>query len=210
MSGTLHFPPDYSETRVLEDGTEIGLRLLRPSDRELLAKGFEELSPESRYKRFFTAMNKMPERILEKMLATDDWNHLAIVAYRKADGHGLATARFIRLAGEPEVAEFAVAVIDSMQGRGLGKLLLGLVARAARERGIKRFRAHVLVGNEPMLTLLRELDPTPERTSDGRSVTYELDLPELTDETASTGPLYDLLRAAGRGLDVLLQSLRSH
>jgi GNAT superfamily N-acetyltransferase len=144
------------------------------------------------------------------MLATDDWNHLAIVAFRKSDGHGLATARFIRLDGEPEVAEFAVAVIDSMQGHGLGKLLLGLVARAARERGIKRFRAHVLLGNEPMLTLLRELDPTPERTSDGRSVTYELDLPELTDEAAPAGPLYDLLRAAGRGLDVLLQSLRSH
>ncbi len=209
MSEPLHFPPDYSDTRLLKDGTEIGLRLLRPHDRDLLAKGFEELSAESRYTRFFSPMNKLPEKILDKMLETDDWNHLAIVAFRKEDGQGLATGRFIRLPGEPEVAEFAVAVIDSMQGRGLGKLLLGLVARAARERGITRFRAHVLAGNDAMVTLLRELDPTPDTTSDGRSMTYDLDLPELTDEAASTGPIFDLLRAAGRGLDVLLQSLRS-
>jgi GNAT superfamily N-acetyltransferase len=208
MTEPLRFPPDYHETRVLKDGTEIGLRLLRPSDRELLARGFEELSFESRYKRFFSPMNRMPEKILDKMIETDDWNHLAIVAYKLDDGHGLATGRFIRLPEEPEVAEFAVAVIDSMHGRGLGKLLLGLVARAARERGVRRFRAHVLAGNDPMITLLRELDPTPESESDGRSITYELDLPEA-DEAAPAGALFDLLRAAGRGAEVLLKSIWS-
>src|SRR4029078_10276623 len=141
MTQELRFPPDYAETRVLKDGTELSLRLLRPQDRELLVKGFEELSPESRYLRFFSAMSHAPDALVDKLLATDDWNHLAILACTRSDGHAVATARFIRLE-DPEVAEAAVAVLDSMQGHGLGKLLTGLLAEAARERGIKRFRAH--------------------------------------------------------------------
>jgi GNAT superfamily N-acetyltransferase len=208
MSQALQFPSDYSDTRVLEDGTKIGLRLLRPDDRELLARGFEELSPESRYRRFFSPMPRLPHKLLDKLLETDDWNHLAILAFTLEDRHGVATARFIRLPEEPAVAEAAVAVLDSMQGRGLGKLLLGLLVRAARERGVERFRAHVLVGNDPMVALLHEIDPALSSTSDGRSITYEVDLPEVAEEGPLAGPMFDMLRAAGRGLEVLIQNLR--
>jgi hypothetical protein len=58
-----------------------------------------------------------------------------------------------------------------------------------------------------MTALLREIDPTPQASSDGHTVTYEIDLPEPAEEESSSGPLFDLLRAAGRGLEVLLKSL---
>jgi len=78
-------------------------------------------------------------------------------------------ARFIRLKDDPAVAEAAVTVVDHMQRRGLGKLLVSALAQAARERGITRFRAEVLRTNEAMLALLRELDETARRSWTARS-----------------------------------------
>ncbi|HYC54675.1 MAG TPA: GNAT family N-acetyltransferase [Candidatus Binatia bacterium] len=209
MSETaLRFPPDYREVCTLEDGTEIRLRLLRSEDRDALVAGFQELSAESRYRRFFSAMPRLPENVLHDLLDTDGWNHLAIVAFTAGDGHGVAIGRFIRIDKEPEVAEAAVAVVDAMQGRGLGKLLLTLLASAAYERGIRKFRAQVLTDNDAMVALLHELDRKAQPAIDGPVATYELDLPEPADEGFMTGPLFDMLRAAGRGLEVMLERLQ--
>jgi acetyltransferase len=61
----------------------------------------------------------------------------------------------VRLERDPESAEFAVTVIDEYQNRGLGKLLLDMLIRAARDNGIMTLVGYVLEDNEPMLSLLR-------------------------------------------------------
>jgi len=50
----MHIDCEYSAAERLTDGTAVRLRLLRPSDRDALVAGFKLLSPESRYRRFFT------------------------------------------------------------------------------------------------------------------------------------------------------------
>ncbi len=37
------------------------MRPVRPDDKGAIAAGFERLSPESRYRRFFTAMNRLSD-----------------------------------------------------------------------------------------------------------------------------------------------------
>ena len=76
----MRFGTDYEETRRLPDGTRVRLRLLGPGDRAKLLAGFERLSDESRYARFFTAMPRLSETMLDRLLDTDGWKHLAIVA----------------------------------------------------------------------------------------------------------------------------------
>ena len=148
----MRFTGDYSSTHRLADGTPVRLRLLRRADREKLVAAFDRLSPESRYRRFFTAMPRLPEKLLRSLLDIDGWNHVAIgaetVTTDPAEAEGVGIARFIRLKDEPAVAEAAVTVVDHMQRRGLGKLLVSALAQAARERGITRFRAEVLRTNE--------------------------------------------------------------
>ena len=118
------FGPDYEERATLRDGTPIVVRTVRPDDKELLRRGFHKLSPESRYLRFFTAMPRLPDRMLDRLVATDGWKHVAIgaeVATDDPDGaEGLGVARFIRLDDTPDVAEVAVAVVDGKQRLGLG------------------------------------------------------------------------------------------
>ena len=207
----LRFTLAYSETRHLADGTPVHLRLLRPEDRAWLVSGFGRLSPESRYLRFFTPMPRLPESVLERLLDLDDWNHLAIAAETAVgDGdatEGIGVARFIRLHDAPDVAEAAVAVVDHMHKRGLGKLLLARLAAAARERGIVKFRAEVLRTNEAMNALLHDFDARAQPVrSDGTIAIYEMALSEPPAE-GMLGPLFDMLRLAATGLEVLLRRL---
>ena len=47
----MHFGPSYSARHVLEDGTAVTLRLVRPEDRGEFDRQFRRLSPDSRYRR---------------------------------------------------------------------------------------------------------------------------------------------------------------
>ena len=50
-------------------------------------------------------------------------------------------------------AEVALTVADAYQGRGIGTLLLGALAVAARVDGIERFHGRVLTDNPPARAL---------------------------------------------------------
>jgi hypothetical protein len=99
-------------------------------------------------------------------------------------------------------------VLDDAQGKGLGRLLLHRLVAAALEREITRFRSSVLISNEPMRALIRELAPDAAVTSEGDVLGVELLLPQLAhDHPADTcqreNPLYQLLAlVAKRAVDV--------
>ena len=81
-------------------------------------------------------------------------------------GQLVGVARFIRIPGEPDLAEVAVTVIDSWQRRGLGTALLRELAQRATEEGIRHFTAEMLAENKPMLTLARRSGtPRPPATA---------------------------------------------
>jgi len=207
----MRFTPDSIETHRLADGTRVRLRLLRPEDRPKLVAGFARLSEESRYRRFFTAMPGLPEKVLDRLLSTDGWNHVAIGAEavtgdpESAEGYGIA--RFLRLEETPEVAEAAIVVVDHMQRRGLGKLLLSALVSAARERGVARFRGEVLRTNDAVIALVRELDEAAHPTLDGPIAIYEVALPDPAQTDAPDSPLFGFLRLAAGGLEILLRRL---
>jgi len=197
----------YCEVHRLSDGTEVRLRLLRASDRGKLAAGFRRLSAESRYRRFFSPMPKLPDRMLRRLTQTDDWDHLAVIAEPVTeDGAALGVARYVRLRDALATAEASVAVIDEMQRKGLGRLLLTTLVEAARERGIHRFRASILAENEAGKLLLHSLDEhATARIEDGLRV-YELDLPEPSAELFAA-PIYRVFKLVAEGLQAVLRSL---
>ena len=153
----------------MRDGSVALVRLLRSTDKQLLVAGFEHLSPESRYRRFFTYKHRLTPKELAYLTEVDGEHHFALGAARVlADGseQGLGVARFVRWPKEPDVAEAAIAVIDREQGKGLGSILLQRLFAAARERGVTRFRCDVLATNDAMKDLVRELAPQVEITSE--------------------------------------------
>src|SRR5215510_13319274 len=108
------------------------------------------MSPQSRYLRFFTPKACLTEDELRYLTEIDQERHFALGASTVDERDGLGVARFIRLDGEPGVAEAAIAVVDEMHGQGLGSLLFMRLVAAARERGVERVRCEVLGSNLAM------------------------------------------------------------
>lgn len=161
---------EHPETEhVLRDGSTILLREVRPSDKGAIAAGFERLSPESRYRRFFTAMNRLSDSDLRYLTEVDHRDHEAVLGF-SPEGGPVGVARYVRIEG-PAQAEVAVAVVDDWQNRGAGTALLERLVERARENGIERFVATVLQENEEALDLFRSIapgDPEPRRTGPGQ------------------------------------------
>jgi len=180
----------------LRDGSTIVLREVRSDDKDAIAAGFERMGPESRYRRFFTAMNRLSESDLRFLTEVDHRDHEAVLAFSPEEGP-VGVARYVRIDG-PSQAEVAVAVVDDWQNRGAGSALLERLVARARENGIERFVATVLQENQEALELFESIapgDPKPRRTGHGQ---VEL-LIELPRDGISGTLLGRALRTAARG-----------
>ena len=151
------------------------VRPVEPADRDLIAAGFERLSPESRYRRFFAAIPHLTERQLDYLTQVDQHDHVALMAIDEASGEAIGIARFVRTA--PGVAEPAVVVADDWQGRGVGRMLLNRLVERAREEGVTHFVAPVLADNRPAIRALTQLGDTT-LVRDGSEVELTIRLPE--------------------------------
>ena len=179
------------ETR-LRDGAPVVVRPVEASDKPLLLAGFRRLSARSRYARFMSPVAELSEEQVRYLTEIDYRDHFAWAAVRGDwPEEGIGVARFVRLVGEPSVAEAAVTVLDEYQGRGLGTLLLGLLAVAARAAGVKAFRAYVREENEPMRELLLSLGASADFDSPG---VLRLDVP-LDPQLLPDSPAARVLKA---------------
>ncbi len=179
---------------VLPEGSRVRLRQGRPADKELLLRGFERLGEESRYRRFLAPMPELREPMLSYLLDVDHHTHEAIVALDEQSGEGVGVARYVRNDERPDAAEVAVTVIDDWQGRGLGTLLLDVIAARAREEGITTFQAMMLGTNQGMMDVFERLGPV--RVVDRESGTVEIEMP--IPKVGLSGALRKLLAVVAR------------
>jgi nucleotide-binding universal stress UspA family protein/GNAT superfamily N-acetyltransferase len=177
----------------LPDGAAATIRPIEPSDRSALRAGFERLSPESRYRRFFTPMPKLSESDLDYLTQIDHHDHEALVAVADATGDIVGVTRFVRTG--PDEAEPAIVVADDLQGKGLGTRLLTTLAERARQEGISTFRAPVLAENDAAIALLGSLGQHWTH-HEGTEVEVEIDLTPAPEEPPV---LIALLRSAAAG-----------
>jgi len=163
----------------LRDGSHVRVRQIRGSDKELLLRGFERLSPDSRYRRFLAPIPELTEGMARYLTEIDHHDHEAIVGLDEATGDGIGVARYVRDPERPEVAEVAVTVIDDWQGRGLGTSLLEVISARAREEGITTFTALLLATNEEMMDLFRRLGPVRIVDRETGLVVIEMPIPAI-------------------------------
>ena len=198
----------YKQEVELGDGQEVTLRLVQPTDKKLLLSGLARMSPQSRYFRFMGARNGFKESALRYLCEVDGINHFAMGAVVKnKDGseQGVAVARFIRLPNASEVADPAITVVDDYQGKGLGRLLLKRLTRAARERGVRRFRCDFLPSNQKIRSLLGDFEQSAIIQEDNDVVTMDFELPEpsvgeLMSEALHNSGMYQAFVEVARGV----------
>jgi RimJ/RimL family protein N-acetyltransferase len=177
-------PSPHFEPRVLDlkDGTKVHVRPIAPEDEPLLHEAVTAMSERSVYFRFFSPLKRLPEALAHRLAVVDHKNRFALVATTHKPGGKdriLGVARYDRVP-DTDVAEVAVAVVDAIQRQGLGGALLAILARAAREHGIKSFTLIVLPENQQMLGLLRKMGWIHHARLSGGVYDISFDLPELT------------------------------
>jgi GNAT superfamily N-acetyltransferase len=184
----------------LRDGSELAIRPIRPRDKDAIVAGFERLSPESRYRRFFAPLQRLSPRDLEYLTEVDHHDHEAVIGFDAATGDPVGVARYIR-SDDPSEAEVAVTVIDDWQGRGAATALLDRLVVRARDEGITHFLALVLTENKDAIELFERLAPSgsEHRRSASGHLELVIDLPEPGVSTAESR-LGRALRAAARGV----------
>jgi GNAT superfamily N-acetyltransferase len=190
----------------LTDGTPVRVRPIIPADKPRIAEGLAALSAESRYLRFLRPVDHLSPEELTYLTEIDYRTHFAWGAElaRGRDHPGIGLARYVCLPEDPTTAEAAIAVLDQYQGRGLGGILLSLLAESALENGVERFRSYVLSDNRKVLEALDE--PGIERREEDNMVRFDIPLP-LPAHAVRDSALYEALRAVARG-EVEIRPLR--
>jgi len=175
-------PTGNFEPRVLEltDRTKVHVRQISPEDEPLLHEAVAAMSERTVYFRFFSPLKRLPDALAHRLAVVDYNDRFALVATTHRPGAKeriVGVARYDR-ASDTDVAEVAVAVVDEFQHRGLGGALLAILARVAREHGIKTFSLIVLPENQQMLGLLRKMGWIHHAKLSGGVYDISFDLPE--------------------------------
>ncbi len=147
------YPSHREADVVLRDGSTVHVRPARPGDLEAVTAFLRELSPQSRYFRFFAPVKEV-ERLALSAVDIDHHHRFSLLATAGPEAPVVGHAIYFRT-GDGR-AEVAFAVADSFQGHGLGTILLAHLAEAATENGIRVFEARVLAENHRMVEVFRE------------------------------------------------------
>jgi acetyltransferase len=128
---------------------DIVVRGAGPDDVPAIADFYRLLSPTSFAERF---MSRRSEAVIVALAALDARRgDVCVVAVRSDDSNIVGEARYVPTDGH--CPEFALAVLDDVQGRGVGGRLLDALLAEAASRGLDRLAAAVEGGNDRMLRL---------------------------------------------------------
>ncbi len=150
------------------------IRPIEPDDVERLERLFYRLSPETVYRRFFSPIARPRRSVLEHLATVDHGDRDAVVAV--VDDEIVGVARYDKVAAYPNAAEIAVVVEDAWQRHHVASALMNDLATRARERGFTMFTASMLGENQPVVALVRALNPDARIRWDAGTLAAELPL----------------------------------
>lgn len=164
------YPVEFERDIQLNDGTALQLRPIRPDDADRERALIAAMSDVSRYFRFLHPISELSADTIARFTQLDYDREMAIVAIvpsTEPGGQGsfAGVARYYPNLDRKSV-EFAVAVADAWQGRGLGNALMRVLIEAARAADYVAMEGTILPQNQGMLKLATAMGFTVIPTSD--------------------------------------------
>lgn len=138
-------------TSTVVDGRRVWLRLLEPSDANLIRLFYWRLSRETVYRRFLSLVKPPANVLVRTLVDVDHHDRDALIALDERGIVGVARYGRSSSGGGHDVA---VVVADDWQRHGLGSLLMKRLANIARLRGISSFHATMFADNRAAQSLV--------------------------------------------------------
>ena len=153
--------------------------LFRPSgspDTVPLAELYGRLSSRTKHLRFGKACpSAMPQHSVRTWLRRYHRPPITCSLVAECRGSLIAEATYA-LDADRTAAEIAVVVEDQFQNRGVGRKMLTLLAWVAWLEGVHVFEGEVLLGNRPVLHLLRSAGRPVSFARENHVLRFNLDL----------------------------------
>lgn len=150
-------PPEYpwkfQRLVTLDDGRAVLVRPILPSDAAGLGEAIKDADEETIRRRFLGGRPDVTAGLLAHLTTVDYVTRFALVAFDPSSQRGIAIARYEAVG--KGMAEVAIAVSPAWRNASLGSVLLGLLAEAAEERGIREFTGSYFADNRAVAALLR-------------------------------------------------------
>ncbi|MCP4691183.1 MAG: GNAT family N-acetyltransferase [Desulfobacterales bacterium] len=147
--------PEEAETEVLlKNGVKVRLRPSRAGDVGGLKDLFYQLPPRDIYTRFFTGLTSLSVSKAEHLCRVDYENEMALMAVIGGeDKERVIGSSCYFVDPSTNLAEVAYMIMPEFQSLGLGSALQQKMAEYAKARGVRGFKAEILLENEKMLRL---------------------------------------------------------
>ena len=147
--------PDQS-SGIVVPGEAAHIHPIRAAMTQAYRAFVDALSAASRCNRFHAVGHTIHDSAIKHLTHVDQLNHVALAAFDDAEpGRMIAEARYI--VDEQRSAEFAIAVADRWQRKGLGRALASILLGHARAHNVIRIWGTVQRTNKPMQALARRL-----------------------------------------------------
>lgn len=159
------YPVELERGLNLRDGTPIQLRPIRPDDATRERAFVAAMSDTSRYYRFLHTITALSDEMIARFTQLDYDREMALIALTEDGSEIIGVTRYHPNADGKSV-EFALAIADAWQKKGMGELLLASLIVCAKEAGYDTIESTVLHGNTGMLKLAKRLGFRTEPNTD--------------------------------------------
>ncbi len=152
------YPTHLIKQITLRDGTPLTIRPIRPADMDIEKEFVRKLSDYSRYYRFMQPIRELSPAMLEHFTHPDYDQEMALIALSVSDDkeEEVGVARYVKYP-DGRQCEFALAIADAWQGKGVGTALMQELIGVARSAGLESMEGFVLTTNQAMLKLVKFL-----------------------------------------------------
>lgn len=150
---------NFKTSETLKNGMVVTIRAVRPSDKDLFVELFNNLDPETIYKRFFQRKTSLSESDLKNLTELDFIHNVGLIATIPGPEREviIGVARYILLQPVQEgqlSAEVAFTVEEDYRGQGLASTMMRHIITIARDQGLNSLKAEVLAGNNAMFKVI--------------------------------------------------------
>jgi acetyltransferase len=152
------YPSELVCSRQLADGRRVVIRPIRPDDEPREHQFLDELSGDTRRRRFMRYAFPQNDALVHFFTHVDYDRHMAFVCEASVAGepHLIGDARYMANPGGRS-CEFGIVVADDWHHSGIAQLLMAELMRAARKHGFETMEGLVLRDNADMLGFVSAL-----------------------------------------------------
>jgi acetyltransferase len=151
-----NYPIKYIKSVLLENGSQVVLRPMHPSDAGKAAAFRRSLTDDTIMARFLGFIPKATDRLISQLVFIDFQNEMAIVAEITSGTTKIVigVGRISKDLLKESTVELAIIVVDKWQGNKLGTQLIDYMVYIAEDMGYKYITAVTSSYNERILKII--------------------------------------------------------